>query len=327
MKPLLKIETTFPEWIAGQRVSVAAWRLRNADYGAGSTATFLTLLKQELDKKPYNRLPLGALALLDGLREEDVSAVGISYPEMKSACEETLLSLTRERKKPRRPGLVRAARIVADSLVSTGNHARAIGTLGGANFDRSWRKCATDRRLREALDSALAIFQSPRRTADKIQALADLRAEATRQTGQLAHWEYVEFYALNSFLVWPLLVMPGTEDDVTTGVGYALPFMLDVIYDYTSRVVLKNSELCNLEPFTKSLEDCLDAAKKLWASQKGNYPKEWKKKVLQASLMIDSNLVTEVLRPFGEGVIYGPSLESYLTVALGIARRQFWADL
>jgi hypothetical protein len=92
--------------------------------------------------------------------------------------------------------------------------------------------------------------------------------------------------------------------------------MLDVVYDHRSKVILKSAALCNLEPFTKSFEDCLDAAKRLWASQKGNYPKDWKKRILQASLMIDSSFVTEMLRPFGEGVIYGPSLESYVTIAI-----------
>jgi hypothetical protein len=278
-----------------------------------------------LATQPYTRLPIGALALLSALEPHDIDDLNVSPDALREASLNAIAGLRRERKRPRRPGIVRAARIVSDAIISTGTHSRAIATLAGFNIDHAWRSCSTNRRLRQALDAALPIFQGTRErtfssrqptTDEKITALAELSRVAKHEKAALPHWHHVEHYTLSAFMVWPLLIIRPPAADESAGIGYALPFILDVYYDYNNKVVLRNSPLCKLDKFQKSFVSALEAAKMLWRSEKSHYPMAWRDKVMKASVSIDTQVVSEILEPFGAFDVYGPSLESYFSAAI-----------
>jgi len=320
----IDIKAKFPGWLKAQQLSLAAWRLHNPQ-APGPRESFTTYLEAGLVNLSYNRLPVGALALLSALEPHDIDDSSVSADQLRQASEAAMVGLRRERKRPRRPSIVRAARIVSDAIISTGTHSRAIATLGGFNIDHTWRSCSTHRRLRQALDVALPIFQGTREktysarqptTEEKIAALAELSRVATRDKATLSHWHHVEHYTLSAFMVWPLLIIRPPAADESAGVGYALPFILDVHYNYRNKVELLNSPLCKLDKFQKSFVAALEAAKMLWRSEKSHYPLAWRDKVMKASVSIDTQIVSEILEPFGEFDVYGPSLESYFSAAI-----------
>jgi hypothetical protein len=308
------VEATFSEWLQAQRLMLAAWRLQNTHI-PGDLDPFVTYLEESLDAfqpSDYESAPVLFLSLLLNLEAGDLRRYGDPelFAMMHGRVARALDNITRPFKHPARPSGIRASRMVADAMLSSTAHPRAIATLGMSTIRPAWRSCASDPSLKQALGQTLPVFRSSRTTRAKIDALAQLALVGRR----LPRWRQVEFYVLNSFFLWPLLVSSLAPD---AGMGFAYPFGVDVAYDGHREVRVESHPMCRLDDFVPSFAKALVAAKKLWRSQNGKASREWKQRIYGASVAVDSSVAGALMAPFNLQTHFdGPSFEIYLALAV-----------
>lgn len=320
--------SAFPRWLRSHRLAAAAWQIQNPS--GADPSTLRDHVEDQLasmSDSELRSLPLLTLSLLIDLGQMDLKrfADDTEFRRLRARLAEAIVFVSKDADKSHRASVSRAARLVADALMSPMSNARGLAGLGAVNVDAAWYQCWRDKALRKSIDRLVAMHVPDLSTVEKVKALAELSKliyAREQSKGRVPHWSHVEFFGLNSLFAWPLCL---ADDAISTAPGFSYPLGLDVTYEASEPITIKAHDSVTLglpaKPMLPSLQKALLAAKDLWRSENGNAPDHLKERVASAGLVLDCRPAGAILEPFGRKLgitIVGESLEAYFaTIILG----------